>query len=57
MLPPPLFHREAADSSIMMYGNRTANWIFHDTMTKIIHAPLLLIARMWQQACHLPFSQ
>jgi len=47
MLPPLLFHRKAADSSIMIYCNRTAYWMFHDTVAKmIIDAPLTLIFRM-----------
>ena len=42
MLPSPLFNRKAADSLIMTYCNRTAYWMFHDTMPKIIDAPLTL---------------
>ena len=38
MLPSPLFNSKAADSSIMTYCNRTANWMFHDTMPKIVDA-------------------
>ena len=57
MLPPQLFHRKAADSSIKTYWNCTAYWIFHDTMLKIVDAPLTLLLRMWQQASHIPLSQ
>jgi len=57
MLPPPLFHRKAADSSIMTYCNPTAYSMFHDVMPKIVDAPLTLIFRMWQRASHLPFSK
>jgi hypothetical protein len=42
MLPSPFFNRKAADSSIMTYCNRTAYWMFHDTMPKIVDAPLTL---------------
>jgi len=57
MLPPPLFNRKAADSLIMTYCNRTAYWIFQDTMPKPVDAPLRLISMMWQQPSHLHFSQ
>jgi len=57
MLPPSLFHRKAANSSIMTYCNRTAYWISHDAMPKIFDAPLTFIFRMWQRPSHLPFSQ
>jgi hypothetical protein len=50
MLPPPLFLRKEADRSIMTYCNRTAYWMFHDVMPKIVDAPLTLIFKMWQQA-------
>ena len=57
MLPPPLFHGKEADISIMTYCNSTAYWLLHDAMPKIVDAPLTLIFRMWQRACHLHFSQ
>jgi len=43
MLPPPLFNRNAVDSSIKTFCNRTAYWIFHDAMPTIVDAPLTLI--------------
>jgi hypothetical protein len=42
MLPPPLFHRKAADSMIVTYCNRTAYWMFHDAMPKMVDAQLTL---------------
>jgi len=42
MLPTPFFNRKAADSSIMTYCNRTAYLMFHDTMPKMVDAPLTL---------------
>jgi hypothetical protein len=42
MMLSPLFNRKAADSSIMSYCNRTAYWMFHDAVPKIIDAPLTL---------------
>ena len=42
MLPSPLFNRKAADSLIMTYCYRTAYWMFHDAMPKIVHARLTL---------------
>jgi len=42
MLPSPLFNRKVAVSSIMTYCNRTAYWMFHDAMPKIVNAPLTL---------------
>ena len=55
MLPPPLFNTKAADSLIMTYCNRTAYWIFHDAMPKLVDALLTLICRMWQRPSHLLF--
>ena len=54
MLPPPLFHRKAADSSIKTYCNRTAYWMFDDAMPKIVDAPLTLIIRTSQLESHFP---
>jgi len=48
MLPPPLFHRKVADSSLITNCNRTAYWIFHDAMPNIVDTPLTLIFGMWQ---------
>jgi hypothetical protein len=42
MLRPPLFNRNGADSLIMTYSYRTAYWMFHDVMPKIVEAPLTL---------------
>jgi hypothetical protein len=42
MLPPPLFHRKVADSLIVTYCNRTAYWMFHDAMPKMVDALLTL---------------
>jgi len=43
MLPSPLFNREVANSSIMTYCKRTAYWMFHETMPKIVDAHINLI--------------
>jgi hypothetical protein len=48
MLPPPLFYRKAANSLIMTYCNRTAYWMFHDAMPKIVDAPLTLTLITWK---------
>jgi len=57
MLPPPLFHRKVADSLIMTYFNRTAYWMFHDAMPKIVDSPLTLIFWVWHRASYLLFSK
>jgi hypothetical protein len=56
MLPPVLFHRTLADSLFITYCNRTAYWLFHDTMPEIVDAKLMRIFKMWQQASPLRFS-
>jgi hypothetical protein len=50
MLPPPLFHGKVAASSIITDCDQTAEWMFHDSITNIVHPVLMLIFRMKQLA-------
>ena len=52
MLRSPLFNRKVADSLIMIYCYRTAYWIFHDAMLKIVDTPVTLTLLTSKQALY-----